>query len=196
MTGFGREALRGLYALDRPEVHWRHDVDYDPACAVLMAELERDCHIRSTFYVMARGPYNPFSLELRKILYGILACGHSLGLHVDLGLPRDAETPAWLLSRAALHDFRLLVSEYPVKRSVTFHAPPRSVYWRDVPGFEHAAHGGFRDRLVSDSRGVWHGDPVELIKGGGSVLVSTHPEWHFWPVETADEWRAVERVKP
>ena len=110
MTGFGREALRGLYALDRPEVHWRHDVDYDPACALLMAELERDCHIRSTFYVMARGPYNPFSLELRKILYGILACGHSLGLHVDLGLPRDAETPAWLLSRPTCSCNCVLVS--------------------------------------------------------------------------------------
>lgn len=182
--------------MDRPGVRWRHDVDYDPTCALEMAAVELSCHVRSTYFIRARGPYNPFSIEVRGILHGIQACGHQLGIHVDLELSRDTLTPDWLLERATLRDYKLLSSEYTVSRQVSFHAPPRDVYWRDVPGFEHALHRGWKDRVVSDSRGVWHGDPDAMLAGNDPVALSLHPEWWHWPQEKADEWRVIEAAKP
>lgn len=197
MTPFTREGLQSLFALDRPSVKFRHDVDYDPACALEMARAEQAAHIRATYFVMARGThYNPFSRTTTEVLHGIIAAGHQLAVHVDLGLPRDADTPGWLLSRAATADHRLLSQEFPVTREVSYHAPPRSVYWQHVPGFEHALQPTWEGRLVSDSRGVWHGDPVELLKRTDPVQLLTHAEWWFWPQEKADEWRALEAAKP
>ena len=193
---FGAEYLTELFALDRPGIKWRHDIDYDPNCALELARLEHACHVRSTFYIRARGPYNPFSPDVRNVLYGILACGHRLGVHVDLELPRDAPTPPWLLARRTTHDYRLLASEYRIDRTVSFHAPPRAIYGMPVPGFEHVFQGSWPDRTVSDSRGVWHGAPVELLTGSGPACMSVHGEWHFWPEEKADEWRLLEAAKP
>lgn len=196
MTGFTRERLVGLFAMDRHGVRFRHDVDYDPVCALEMAELEADCGVHADYYIRIRGPYNPFSDDLQQILHTILLLGHRLGVHVDLGLPRDAETPEWLLERATTRDYRLLSSEYPVDRIVSFHAPPRSVYWRHVPGYTHALTIRWKDRTVTDSRGIWHGDPEAMIADGGLVSLNLHPEWWMWPQDKADEWRIIEAGKP
>jgi hypothetical protein len=196
MEVFGSGFLTDLFALDRPGVVWRHDVDYDPACALQMAELEKRCGVQATYYIRARGPYNPFSDDVRRVLHGIVAFGHRLGVHVDLGLPRDADAPGWLLTRTVERDYLLLLLEYPVTRRVSFHAPPRAVYGVDVPGFAHAFAGEWKNRTVSDSRGVWHGDPVEALLGDHPVCLSIHPEWSFWPEETAAEWRVLEAAKP
>lgn len=196
MTDFSRERLVGLLAhADRLTL--RHDVDYDPACALEMAQLEHDHHVRSTYYIMGRGVYNPFSLDVKRILYAILALGHDLGSHVDLGLPRDADVPSWVMTRAAVKEHRLLSTEYPMTRKVSFHAPPHAVYGRDVPQFEHAMAGPAD--WLADSRGVWRESPEERIAAlepGQRLRLNLHPEWHFWPQEKADEWRAIEAAKP
>ncbi len=196
MTGFGSAALMQLFALDRPQVCWRHDVDYDPACAVEMAELEAGCGVKATYYIRLRGPYNPFERETRAILHAISALGHQLALHVDLGLERDSVTPEWLLARAAERDYRILSMEHQLVRRVSFHAPPKSIYGKNVPGFDHAFAPAWVDFTVSDSRGVWHGDPEALLRSRDRACLAIHPEWHFWDAERAEEWRKIEAAKP
>jgi hypothetical protein len=196
VTAFTLETLVGLHRLDRPGVRWRHDVDYDPACAVQMAELEQQAGVRSVFCIRLRGPYNPFSDDTAEMLHRIVACGHTLGVHVDLGLPRHAATPVGLLAEAAERDYTLLAAEHPVERFVSFHAPPADIYGRRVPGFAHAFEDPWQRRTVSDSRGVWHGDPVQLLASGQPATLSLHPEWWFWQTETAEMWRQLEAAKP
>jgi hypothetical protein len=196
VTDFTPEGLASLHRLDQPGIRWRHDVDYDPACALLMAEAEQTAGITAVYCIRVRGPYNPFSSDLAEILHGIVRCGHRLGVHVDLGLPRDADTSDGLLAEATWRDYRLLAAEYLVDRFVSFHAPPKTIYGRRVDGFAHAFEGDWPARTVSDARGVWLRDPVELLTSPFPVAVLLHPEWWFWPAETAAEWRALEAAKP
>jgi len=198
VSDFTHGRLVGLLA-EADRIIFRHDVDYDPECALRMAEVEHDHHVRATYYIMGRGSYNPFAADVKRILYGILALGHDLGCHVDLGLPRDAGVPDWVMSRAAIREHRLLSAEYPVTRKVSFHAPPSAVYWRDVHGFDHAMSANWRDRYLADSRGVWRDSPedaLEALRPGERLQLNLHPEWWFWPAEKADEWRVVEAAKP
>lgn len=197
MTDFSRERLDRLFSLDRPGVVWRHDVDFSPQCAAEMAYAEKQAGIRSTFYLMAGSEhYSPFSQVTRRAVHLILEYGHTIGVHVDLELPRDAETPSWLLKRRTLDDYRLLSTHYPVKRRVSFHAPPRDVYGKPVPGFDAAQGPLWKDCTVSDSRGVWHGDPEEALAGDGPLMLLLHPCWWFWPAHKAAIQRQIELAKP
>lgn len=186
---FTLDTLRGLLD-DRVGRVWRHDVDYDAGCALNMARLEHHHGVRAVYCIRARGPYNPFSTELAEILDGIVAYGHRLGVHTDLRLPRNHPTTPELLHNHAENDWRLLSAEYPVSRFVSFHAPPRDIYGKTVAGFEHAFQDNRAAATVSDSRGVWHGNPHTAL------CLSLHPEWWFWPAAKADRWRELEAAKP
>jgi len=184
------------------QIELRHDIDFDPTCALEMAKFETACRVRATFYFMVRGPYNSFSPDNTEIIRRIRSLGHEIGLHVELGLPREAETPVWLLRRACTSELRLAVAGHAdcVGGKVSFHAPPRSVYWRTVPGFEHALSPRWEGRYLADSRGVWKEDPLayisEKLERGERPQILLHPEWWFWPSERADRQREIEAGKP
>lgn len=197
---FARERLVSLLSYgDR--IALRHDVDYDPLCAEYMAELEHGHGVRSTFYFMVRGPYNVFGFDCDRIIRRITSLGHSVGVHVDLNLPRDAQPPDWLIEKTATAQYRLLNVGYPwIERKVSFHAPPHAVAWRHVAGFDHALSPQWRGLYLADSRGVWRENPEDfiesLLRDGHRPQLNLHPEWWFWPVEKADEWRQIEAAKP
>lgn len=195
---FTLERLDRLYAT-REDVTWRHDVDFDPDAALRMAEFEAERRVRSTFYVMARSEfYNPFAKATRGILRRIRTLGHQIGMHVDLEQPRTAPVTTETMRVTCRWDRELFDSGgVYVSDRVSFHAPPRSIYWRDVPGFDHALAGRWRDRCLSDSRGVWREEPEAFLQRvEGPVQLNLHPEWWFWPPEVADQARAVEALKP
>ena len=159
--------------------------------------------VKATYYFMVRGPYNPFQPENMEIIRRIRALGHRIGLHVELGLPRDADTPDWLLRRACSMEHTLWAVGFGhgfVTRQVAFHAPPQSIYWRNVNGWEHALSPRWEGLYLSDSRGVWKQDPLEFIEDtlerGERPQILLHPEWWFWHPEKADTQRGLEAVKP
>jgi hypothetical protein len=197
-TDFTRGRLRGLLGATHPLVVWRHDVDYDPACALQMAELEREHGVRATYYLMPRAEdYNVFAPSVRDIIRGILACGHQLGVHVNLELPREATVPTWYLAATCYADYKLVATNYEgIQRKVSLHAPPQDARWRDIPSFDHAMSAYWEHRYLGDSRGVWHEPPEELLARGDAVQLNLHPEWWFWPEAKADEWRRLEAGKP
>lgn len=187
---FSKDRLQTL--LTHPRAVIRHDVDYDPACAVKMAEFECGLDVRSVYYVRPLECYqNNKAWSFQEIFW----YGHELGVHADLCLPREAHVSDKLLRTVAEGTFQMLLDVLPVSRRVSFHAPPIDVYWRSVEGFDHALKPEWRGRYVADSRGVFRLQPEENLDKG-VVQLNLHPEWWFWDQETADMWRQVEAAKP
>lgn len=193
---FSLERLERLLRTDT-DVDWRHDVDFDPDCALKMAQFERRLGVQSTYYVMARSEsYNPFAPKTRQTFLEIAGCGHMLGLHVDLELGRAAKVTTQTMVDHCVEDRALLARVLPVIDAVSFHAPPRDVYWRDVPGFEHALSPEWEGRYIADSRGVWRESPEEFLAKEGPIQVNLHPCWYWWTEELAKIKRLEEAVKP
>jgi len=193
---FSIKRLRTLLSTDA-NVEWRHDVDFDPECALKMAWLERELGVQSTYYVMARSEfYNPFAALTCKVFLQIHDCGHQLGLHVDLGLPRKAKVSTNRMVQACLDDRDLLRLVLPVSNAVAFHAPPRDIMGRDIPGFEHAMGSEWVGKYIGDSRGVWKESPEKRLADGGPLQVNLHPEWWMWPVDVAASIRERELAAP
>jgi hypothetical protein len=194
---FSLERLERLLRTEA-DVDWRHDVDFDPYCALKMAQFERRLGVQATYYVMARSEsYNPFAPKTAQTFREIVGCGHMLGLHVDLGLGRSARVPTQTMVDACIEDRALLSRVLPVTDAVSFHAPPHDVYWRDVPGFEHALSPEWEERYVADSRGVFaHGSPEQFLDSDVPLQVGLHPEWWFWTADMAQIRRVEEAGKP
>jgi hypothetical protein len=195
---FSLERLERLLTADNPEVEWRHDVDFDPGCALQMAQMEHRLGVRATYYVMGRSDsYNPFGPKIRQVFKEIVGHGHTLGMHVDLEVNRGALVTTDELRQACDLDWMLFQeSDLDMTRRVAFHAPPRSVYWRDVPGFEHALAPEWRDRYVADSRGRWRESPEDKLAAGGPVQLNLHSEWWWWTADLAASVRKIEAEKP
>lgn len=62
----------------------RHDVDMDIEKALVMARLETELGVKSTYYILISSDfYNAFSRKNSEYLREILSLGHSVGLHFD-----------------------------------------------------------------------------------------------------------------
>jgi hypothetical protein len=62
----------------------RHDIDYSIEKAFVMAKLEHDLGIKSTYFILLNSDfYNPHSSKNIKFLKEILLLGHEIGLHYD-----------------------------------------------------------------------------------------------------------------
>lgn len=198
---FSRERLERLLTA-RTDTFIRHDVDYDLQCAVEMAIFEAKLGITSTYYIRCRAEeYNPFGRESREKLRMIQVLGHTLGLHVDLGLHRGANVSDAMMEKACENDLGLFVAGgYAMSRRVSFHAPPHDVYGRDFRWFDHALGTDKPVRYVADSRGVFRRNPETALamadEMGPPVQLNLHPEWWFLPWDEADALRAREALKP
>lgn len=177
-----------------PHTVLRHDVDYDPTCAVKMAAYEASLNVAATYYIRPLYCYDEQdSQPFRQIFW----YGHTIGVHPDLGLPREALVTEELLGEAAEELLQeLMGEEIPVERRVSFHAPPTDVFWRNVPGFDHALNPNWFGRYIADSRGRWRTSPEAMLEWGQPIQINLHPEWYFWDQETADRWRVIEAAKP
>lgn len=189
---FTLERLERLLSTDK-QVFWRHDIDFDPAAALQMAQFETRLGIRATYFVRLWGHYSPVCDEI-----GQIAEHHDIGIHPDLELPRDAKVNMEWAAKRCEHEWKLLNDELGgITRSVAFHAPPRDVYWRGLPDFAHMLGPRWKDRYIGDSRGVWRVDPEEFLATAvEEVQVNLHPEWWHWPPAVADFQRKLEAVKP
>lgn len=169
------DRLTSLLAL--PDVTWRHDVDANLQAAVRMAELEARLGVRATFYIMSQSPYyNPWSWEGHEALRQINRCGHRIGLHLDLDLARAAPIRPWQIAAMADEERCRLAGR--VSRALSFHCPPDSLLWVEVPGFESAYAPRWRDHYLSDSRGRFTlGDPEDHLER--PLQINLHPEHWF-----------------
>jgi hypothetical protein len=201
LAPFPRELLLKLWATRPSGVFWRHDVDYDLGCAMKMAELERHHGVSSTYYFRVYAEeYGVRSQEFRQVSKAITRLGHKIGLHADLGLPRNAQVSEDEIKRKTDEQARYFTSSLiawgflPVKLS--YHAPPNSMLWRRIDSYDYAMTPEWFGHYLADSRGIFREDPLEFLKGEDKLQINLHPEWWFLPEAEAVAMHAREMVKP
>lgn len=185
-----------------PHVLWRHDVDMSPQRARVLAKIEQDLGLRSTFFFYLHSEfYNCLERECRECVREIVSGGHWLGLHFDPGFYRsDIDLPE--LERRIGNERAILedLASAPVT-AVSFHNPTTS----NALMFDQSMLGGLVNaysaemrkdyRYCSDSNGYWRFDPLGKVLEQTEVPrlhILTHPEW--WTPEVLSPRARVARA--
>jgi hypothetical protein len=176
---------------DRKAVYLRHDVDLHIPGIERIAAVESDLGVSATYFVPLSLHFNPAYPENRAILRGLVAAGHSIGLHYDLSTyPADE-------SRALQHlDWEVEVLSKIVDaqvKSICMHFPwgGRDDIPRYTDRYIHPQAPRF-DAVgyISDSCRAWRDESLLacLVDAGPErVLLNTHPE--LWLGEAGeDRW--------
>jgi len=176
-------------------VLWRHDVDLDLADARALARVEAEEGIRSTYFLMIRSYfYNLFSRDGEETVAELRALGHRVGLHCDLGLPRDAAAAADVIERTVARDFRLVDTYFgdaAFDRVVSFHNPPMAVLRRSFSFYSTYQERFFGAiKYMSDSnRHFREGPPESWLESAKAPALSIllHPVLWALPGRTMPE---------
>lgn len=112
-----------------PECLLRHDVDADLAAAVVMAGVERELGITSTYFLMLRSPlYNLMGRHNHLHAERLLALGHEIGLHYDQGFDAKRAWSADRTAEAVDREAGWLEAQFGTRVSaVSFHQPGPAV---------------------------------------------------------------------
>lgn len=173
-------------AAGAPFVLLRHDIDFDLAAAVTMAQAEAEMGIVSTYFVMVRTElYNVFSQAGSGHVRKFLELGHDIGLHFDCAAyPADMDTTA--LAVACGQECHLLESWFDCTiETVSIHRPQPHVLTGD-PALTAPRPHTYMDfytksmHYVADSRGIWRfGHPLDqaAFAQRRPMQILVHPIW-------------------
>ena len=159
----------------------RHDIDFDLAAALTMAELEAREGVKSTFFVLLRTDfYNPLEQRNVERLRRMASLGHEVGLHFDETQYGENDDMLAAIKREAAALESIL--EVPV-RCVSMHRPSKSSIDADwkIPGIINSYSNMFFEgfEYVSDSRRHWRKPVMEVIRKDRPRLhILTHPFWY------------------
>jgi len=164
----------------------RHDIDFCLKKATAIAEIEQECEVQSTFFVLVCTDfYNVFSANNQRIIRKLESCGHEVGLHFDeTRYPEDMGKPDKIIDRIiAEAELLAYVTCKPVT-SVAMHRPTKEIIESDlqIPGMINAYSTKFMKefKYVSDSRMKWREPVEEYIETGTheKLHILTHPFWY------------------
>jgi hypothetical protein len=171
----------GAVKPDHRHLILRHDIDFDPEAALIIAEAEADHGWHAHYFVLTRSDfYNVSAPRCRAAIRKLRELGHSVGLHFDASQYGPSEMTT------AIDDECAVVESITGSAASVFslHRPHPDLLQTalTVPGRTNAyAPGFFRDiGYVSDSRGAWHhGSPLEqdAVAAGHALQMLTHPIW-------------------
>ena len=173
------------YLLSENFILWRHDVDFSLEQALLIAQIEAECGIKSTFFLHVHNEfYNLLDIFSLKIVRQIIALGHAIGLHFDAGY-YQIDTPDhvehWLL-----FEKNILENIFSIHIAVfSFHNPDKNTSSFDKPtysGMINTYSQFFKTTLpyCSDSNGYWRYRKLKAVledKTINQLQVLTHPDW-------------------
>ncbi len=172
--------------VDKPCI-LRHDIDYSLEKAIMLAKLENNMNVHSTFFILvSSGFYNVFSKEIKEQIEELLILGHKLGLHFDETVYEQSEIDfeKYMIDRI-LYEKNLLESATGVDISaVSMHRPSKRFLETDlkIPGMLNSYSKEFFDdfKYVSDSRHRWREDIEEIVKHSSykRLHVLTHAFWY------------------
>jgi hypothetical protein len=106
----------------------RHDIEFNLAWALRIAELDAECGVHATFFLLQTSEYNPFEEEQALTIRRILELGHDIGLHYDAGLferlglnaPKVAERQIALFEEFFQTTIYAMSSHMPMRSGKTF----------------------------------------------------------------------------
>ena len=164
----------------------RHDVDYSLKKTVRIAEIEHDCGVSSTFFIMITSDfYNVFSQDGRRISERLLSLGHDIGLHFDEMRYPDLEGKGKEISEKIILEAEILSRAIGKKvTKVSMHRPSQEIIEADleIPGIINTYSSKYFSefKYLSDSRRRWREPALEIISGGkyNRLQVLVHPFWY------------------
>jgi hypothetical protein len=191
---------------DRPVVRMRHDVDFDVAYAVEMAEIEAELGVCSTYFFHLRGvAYNLLSAASMSDVQAILSLGHRVSLHIGM-YPEELATFVQKELEIFARALELAgcvpgIEQHGSLAIVSFHRPDAErVIRREtaVPwGVTHTyaeyymEYKDHRGVYFSDSRCMWgpSGRPLDSAAFAQRyhIQILTHPIWWMEEGESARE---------
>lgn len=168
----------------------RHDVDYSLEKAYSLAQIENGIgegwKCKSTFFLLiTSGFYNVFSINSGKLIEGILATGHEIGLHFDEMRYPNLIGKTDAIREKILEEADILshVVGKPVTK-VSMHRPSKNILEANlkIPGIVNTyGEQFFRNfKYVSDSRHRWR-EPIEDIicnQNFDKLQIFVHPFWY------------------
>lgn len=107
----------------------RHDVDADLSAAFVMARVERELGISSTYFLMLRSPlYNLLGRHNHAVVEKILGLDHAIGLHYDQGFDLQRGLTPAQTAVGVEQEARWLESLFNTRiAAVSFHQPGPAV---------------------------------------------------------------------
>jgi hypothetical protein len=168
---------------EKSQLILRHDIDFDPDLALVLAHVEAKQGWRSHYFVLTGSEfYSLTAPRCRTAIRTLRELGHEVGLHFDASLYSPDQDA---LAQAVVEESNRVeeVSGAPVD-VFSLHRPHPELLEQslNVPGRINAyAPRLFHDiGYASDSRGAWyHGAPIDhpAVLAGGALQILTHPIW-------------------
>jgi hypothetical protein len=186
-----------------PVALWRHDIDISMNRALVLAKIEHESAIKSTYFIqLGSNFYNCFEEEIRDKVNEILSLGHSIGLHFHAQFYK-INTKEELENKLHFEKEVLeTVFQYKIK-VFSFHNPSVEILDKfadcHYSGLINTYSVHFRNLFgyCSDSNGYWRHDRLEdFIKNTKhkKIQILTHPEW--WQVNAMSPqervWRSID----
>lgn len=180
----------------------RHDVEFSVQRALMLAMVEQELGINSTFvYQISNNNYNPFSHKNKAGILDVAKAGHDIGVHVHLGNfdERHESIESYIVKQANLLSIAL---DYPINK-FSIHRPLKKdieVPIR-IPGYINMSDSQFftysddpikcNDMPVlylADSNHDWkYGHPLDInFRQTKKVQLNFHP--FSWSEKGLDNW--------
>lgn len=159
----------------------RHDIDFDIKAAYKLSHIEKECKVRSTFFVMVTNQfYNPLSIMNREMLWEMSTNDFEIGLHFDPSIYGAISENAikGIISKAD-REIKILESILPKKiESISIHRPLRYGKFIHFEGYNNTYFPP--EVYLSDAHMVLDKDPFEFIKLAAEtpIELSLHP-FHY-----------------
>lgn len=162
--------------LPKKAIFLRHDVDVSLENAILMAEIEKQHNVCSTFFIRTHSNfYNSISPDSVKKIKKILSFGHQIGIHYDGAITNNLEE---LINK----QFDYLKQCFKISRVISFHRPGFKIFGLELKNFINTYNSYFfkECEYLSDSnRELKRGCIKEFIEKTNSnrIQILIHPFW-------------------
>ena len=159
---------------------WRHDIDFSPHRALVMAELEAVRGVRASYFVQLTSVYyNALEPEISAILRRMADLGHDIGLHFEPAGDAPEERLAFE-ARTLEGALDTSVRVFSLHNPTTYDAARFEA--NEVAGLINASAPVWLHDFVycSDSNGMWRYRALADVVADTAtrnIFALTHPEW-------------------
>ena len=165
---------------------WRHDVDFSPQKALVMAEQEFELGIKAYYFFQVNSLYyNVLEKETSKIIKEIFLMGHYIGFHFDV----DVDTFNEMKFFDDKIKFEIGILENIINSKINVFSLHNPTTIKNIK-FDDSRHFGLINasspkllkcfKYCSDSNGFWRFDSLESLLTDHNIkklYVLTHPIW-------------------
>lgn len=178
----------------------RHDVDADVSAALVMAKLEQQLEVASTYFVMLRSPlYNLLGRKNHCMVEEIINLGHSIGLHYDQGFDSIRNWSLTQTAAAIEEEAQVLEAQFNTKvTAVSFHQPGSAVLQGNIDTgfrvntydrqrlaeFEYHSDSNRQFKLAEFAKGNIADSVASLRPNNLQLLI--HPIWWVYDDPTTE----------